>query len=82
MSYYRLPHIDLSTRISLALEMLNASRHWGLATHMANAYQVSRKFLYQLRNRARAGLVRQLSGQQPGPGPASAALMVDKGHLE
>jgi hypothetical protein len=82
MSYYRLPHIDLSTRISLALQMMDVSRPWGVVTHLGKAYQVSRKFLYQLRYKAKAGLVTALSGQQPGPKPASAALMVDKGHLE
>jgi len=52
MAYYRLPHLDLSTRIHLAMQMLDPSRPWGLVTDLASEYQVSRKFLYQQRDRA------------------------------
>ncbi len=32
MSYYRLPNLDLPTRINLAMQMLDPSRPWGLVT--------------------------------------------------
>jgi hypothetical protein len=82
MSYYRLPNLDLPTRIDLALQMLNASRPWGLVTDLAREYQVSRKFLYQQRDKAEAGLLTALSAQPPGPKPESAVLMVDREHLQ
>ena len=78
MSYYRLPNLDLSTRIDLALQMLDPLRPWGLVTDLAREYEVSRKFLYQQLDKAETGLLTALAAQPPGPKPESAALMVDK----
>ena len=61
MADYRLQHLDLSTRIHLAMQMLDPSRPWGLVTVLAKDYQVSRKFLYQQRDRARASLLSALA---------------------
>jgi hypothetical protein len=82
MPYYRLPNLGLSTRINLALQMLDPSRPWGLVTELAREYQVSRKFLYQQRDKAEAGLLTTLAAQPPGPKPESAMLVVDKEHLQ
>ena len=81
MSYYRLPSLDLSTRFDLALQMLDPSRPWGLVTELSREYKVSRKFLYQQRDKAEAGVLKALAAQPPGPKPESAMLTVNKERL-
>jgi len=49
---------------------------------LASEYQVSRKFLYQQRDRAKAGLLTALAAVSPGPKPASTMLAVDREHLQ
>lgn len=80
MGHYRLPELDLSTRISLALEMLQPipDREWGRATELAHLYGVSREFLYQLRDRALEALSTVLAPGQPGPAPQAALLTIDR----
>jgi hypothetical protein len=81
MPHYRLSHLDLSTRFDLAVQMLDPSRPWGLVTHLAEKYQVSRKFLYQQRDKAGTVLLTALAAKVPGPKPASGMLTVDTDHL-
>ena len=81
MSHYRLEHLDLSTRFGIAVQMLDPSRPWGLVTQLAEEYQVSRKFLYQQRDKAGTVLLAALAAQAPGPKPASGMLAVDTDHL-
>ena len=88
MSHYRLEHLDLSTRFGIAVQMHDPSRPWGLVTHLAEKYQVSRKFLYQQRDKAGSVLLTALAAQSPGPKPASGMLadvtlvcIVPKGRL-
>lgn len=45
MANYRLSHIDLSTRLDLALRMLNPSRPWGEVTELAREHHVSQMAL-------------------------------------
>lgn len=42
MAHYRLPELDLSTRITYALEMLQPipARKWGRVTELAHTYAV------------------------------------------
>jgi hypothetical protein len=61
--------------------MLDPSRSWGLVTQLAEEYQVSRKFLYEQRDKAGAVLLTTLAAQAPGPKPASGMLAVDTDHL-
>ncbi|MBV7327357.1 hypothetical protein KFU94_67230 [Chloroflexi bacterium TSY] len=51
MSEYRTDPLSLSTRIDLALEMLNPNREWGRVSELSTAYNVSRTWLYKLRER-------------------------------
>jgi hypothetical protein len=81
-THYRLTHIDLSTRFQLAMQMLSDSRPWGMVTTMAETYQVSRKFLYQIANKAENALFYALSAQSPGPRPVSKSLFVDDNHIQ
>jgi hypothetical protein len=76
-SYYRLTRIDMSTRLQLATQMMDTQRPWGTVTTLADSYQVSRKFLYQLEHKATYALVSALSAQVPGPKPVSKTLLVD-----
>lgn len=82
MTYYRLPRLDLSTRIHIALQMLNPSRRWGLVTDLAKRYHVSRKFLYQQRDKAKSCLMSSLVAEPPGPKATSPMLTVDRKHLQ
>jgi hypothetical protein len=81
MSHYRLEHLDLSTRFHIAVQMLDPSRPWGLVTHLAEKHQVSRKFLYQQRDKAGTVLLTALAAKVPGRKLASAMLAVDRDHL-
>ncbi len=82
MPHYRLSHLDLSTRFHIAVQMLDPSRPWGSVTALAKEYGVSRKFLYQQRDKAGSVLLTTLAAKAPGRKPASAMLAVDKDHLQ
>jgi len=80
MAHYRLSELDLSTRVTLALEMLQPipEREWGRVTELAQIYGVSREFLYQLRDRARDSLTTVLAPRQPGPPAQEEWLSIDR----
>jgi hypothetical protein len=63
----------------LALEMLRPipQREWGWATELAHSYDVSRKFLYDLRDRALDALIEGLKPWTPGPQPQETSLKID-----
>lgn len=84
MSQYRIPELDVSTRLSLAIEMLLPIPHrpWGRVTELSQAHGVSRTFLYDLRERALQALMTALSPHKPGPKPETASLIVDKSFLD
>ena len=80
-------HVTLSLRIPW---LVNTIRHscanaWSIASlgisdtieRDAGEYQVSRKFLYQQRDKAGAILLTALAAEAPGPKPASGMLAVD-----
>jgi len=74
--------LDVSIRVELALTMLNPGRMWGEATALAEKYQVSRKFLYELQAKARSVLEQVFAPQAPGPKPDSEVLVVDRDLLQ
>ena len=84
MAHYRLSELDLSTRIMLALEMLRPipQREWGRATELAQSYDVSRKFLYDLRDRALDALIEGLTPRPPGPQPQETSLTIDRRFIQ
>ncbi len=53
--------LDLSTRFHIAVQMLDPSRPWGLVTDLAKEYGVSRKFLYEQRDKAGSVLLTTLA---------------------
>ena len=80
MANYRLPELDLSTRLRLAMEMLAPipQRRWGRATELARTYGISRTLLYRLRDRAQAALLAALAPRAPGPALQSQTLVIDR----
>jgi hypothetical protein len=84
MAHYGLSELDLSTRIRLALEMLQPipEREWGRVTELAHIYAVSRTCLYNLRDRALDVLVSALSPRKPGPKPPEASLEIDRAFIQ
>lgn len=81
MSYYRLKDIDLSTRIELGLRMLDPSRAWGEASGLAEAYGVSRKFLYQQSKQMRNVLALALSPKPAGRKAKVESVTIDQAFL-
>ena len=84
MAHYRLPELDLSTRIALAIEMLQPipERDWGRATELARTHSISRQLLYQIRDRASESLIASLMPRQPGPQPLEEQLVIDKNFIK
>jgi len=80
MANYRLPELDLSTRVQLAVEMLVPipQRQWGRATELARTYGISRTLLYRLRDRAKEALLAALAPREPGPAPQTETLVIDR----
>jgi hypothetical protein len=84
MAHYRLPELDLSTRIAFALEMLQPipERKWGRVTELAHTYDVSRTFLYKLRDRALEVLSEGLAPRTPGRQAQERTLVIDRAFIQ
>jgi hypothetical protein len=80
MAKYRLPELDLSTRIEMAVEMLQShpKREWGRVTELAEQHNISRTRLYELRDSAHEALVEALRPRRPGPRPELATVEVNE----
>ena len=66
MADYQLAHLSLSNRIAMVSLMLDPLRPWGLVTELSRVHGVSRKFLYELRDKALASMVEALLPQAAG----------------
>jgi len=77
MADYQLAHLSLSTRIELASYMLNPYRAWGLVSELSREYDVSRKFLYELREQVTDILVEGLRPKEPGRKANSSLIEID-----
>lgn len=77
MADYQLAHLSLSTRVGLVFRMLNPQRPWGQVTALSREYGVSRKFLYELREKAISSIVEGLLPHQPDRKAASNQVEVD-----
>lgn len=84
MAQYRVPTLDLSTRIQLAVEMRRPvpERGWGRVTQLAEEYGVSRTWLYNLRNKAQALLRSAVQPQKPGPKSVEPTLQIEREFLQ
>ena len=69
MAEYRVPELDLSTRINIGLEMLQSTeqREWGRVTELAQTHGVSRTLLYRIRDQMKAAIIESLAPTAPGP---------------
>lgn len=83
MPKYRREDLDLSTRMQLGLEMMQpaAERGWGRATELARATGLSRTWLYQLGDRARAALEAALQPGRPGRPAEQRLVQVDRDYV-
>ena len=66
MADYQLAHLSLSTRVDLVSYMLDPDRPWGMVTELSREYGVSRKFLYELRDKAAKSISEALLPKKPG----------------
>lgn len=84
MVEYRIPELDLSTRITLAAEMLmpRPQRPWGRVTELARNHAVSRTSLYGIRDQAFQALTESLAAHPPGPKPVHEEFMIDPAFLQ
>lgn len=78
MSHYQLAHLELSTRINLALKMLDPERKWGDASALAKEHGVSRKFLYQLQDRVWSAVEQVILPKSAGRKSEESTVQIDK----
>jgi hypothetical protein len=82
MANYQLTHLELSTRLSLAIMMLDPERPWGKVRELAEEYGVSRKFLYILQDQALEALRQGLLPHQAGRTSAESVVVVDDDFIQ
>jgi hypothetical protein len=82
MTDYRLSHLDLSTRIACALQMLDPHREWGKVSQLAREYGVSRRFLYKIEVQVQQALQNALAPKSAGRPPQSTVVVVDRPFLD
>jgi len=81
MANYRIRELDVSIRLELAARMINPAREWGEVTSLARKHKVSRKFLYEQRDKAEQVLRQALQPQRPGPRKQTRELEIDRAFL-
>lgn len=77
MTDYQLTHLSLSTRCELVFRMLDPFRSWGSVTDLAREYGVSRKFLYELSDKASVAISEALVAKAPGRKPHKKQVEID-----
>lgn len=84
MANYHLSKLDLSTRLTLTLEVLKPipERPWGRVTELARTHRISRSWLYELRDQALEALKQALIPHKPGPRPSEESLLINKAFLQ
>ena len=84
MAAYRVPEFTLEQRTEVAVQMLVPfpARKWGLVAELSRRYGVSRTILYEMRDRALAGLVQALHPRDPGRSAQTSTLTVDKAFID
>lgn len=77
MADYQLSHLSLSTRFELASCMLDPFRSWGMVSELSRAHGVSRKFLYELQEKAKVSMLEVLKPQAAGRRANNNQLEID-----
>ena len=78
----RRDNITGSERARIAIEVLHPDRKWGKVTRLAREYEVTRKTIYDIRDRAEHLLQIGLEPGPHGPYPVEQAIRVDRNRLE
>lgn len=80
MIEYRRKDLDLSTRITIGIEMLVPVevRGWGRASELAREYGISRSLLYQFKDRVKAALEAALKPKPVGRPAEKKTLQVNR----
>lgn len=82
MTDYQLSHLDLSTRMELTFMMLNPERPWGQVSDLSREHGVSRKFLYELQEKASKVLAEALQPQAAGRRSNRHQLVIDEAFVQ
>jgi hypothetical protein len=77
MADYQLSQLTLSTRFELASLMLHPFRPWGMVSELSREHGVSRKFLYELQEKARVSILGALQPGEPGRRANNSQIEVD-----
>jgi hypothetical protein len=83
MLEYRRKDLDLSTRIEIGLEMLRPAqeRGWGRASELAREHNISRGFLYVLKDRIKQALEKAMRPRQVGRPTEEKMICVNQDYL-
>ena len=81
MTDYQFAHLSLSTRFELVSFMLDPLRPWGLVTELSREHGVSRKFLYELRDKASGSILEALSPKAAGRKANRSLVEIDEGFV-
>lgn len=80
MKEYHTSKLEMSTRIEIAMEMLQPipERRWGRVTELADEHGISREWVYRLRDKAKAVLEAAMLSKAPGRPERETALVLDR----
>jgi hypothetical protein len=81
MADYQITHLSLSTRIELVSLMLDPLRPWGLVTELSREHDVSRKFLYELREKAVVSISKALLPHAAGRKANNSLVEINEGFV-
>lgn len=75
-------HISVEQRAQIGIAAVLHKGRYGLVTGLAQGLGTSRKFIYTLAEQVRTAVVEAMAPRQPGPVPASHAILVDQRRLD
>ena len=75
-------NITLESRIHIVTTILSQPKQYGLVSHLAGEYNLSRQSIYTMLHRSRQGLAENLRPRPPGRVAAAPARIIHKGHLD
>ena len=80
MKEYHTSKLEMSTRVEIALEMLQPipKRGWGRVTELAQEHGISREWAYCLRDKAKSVLEATMMSKAPGRPEQQTAMMIDR----
>ena len=82
MANYQLAHLFMSTRLEVVSVILAPLRPWGLVTELSREYGVSRKFLYELCEKALASVSEAFLPKAPGRKTSSRLVVINESFVQ